>query len=129
MLKEFNTIIKLLKNSEELNKIIYNYLFKIGYNSAHLGTKYLANSIIEIFARKFDSKFKLEKEIYPIVAKKFNTSVHNIKCDITLATKYMNNHCKVKNKQEFFNIFIDEYINTKDIIKCLIFKIRNEYIL
>ena len=87
-----DTVIEIIKFSKSNIKVlyrIYKYLLKFGYCFSHLGTKYLAHTIYLIFYQNHNI-FKLEREIYPIIAKKYNTSIHNIKCDITLATRYMN---------------------------------------
>lgn len=123
---KFQYILKSLRHIENNNKIndiknkVYSYLLEFGYSFSHLGTKYLANSIVTIFIQNNDKNFKLEREIYPIIAKKYNVTINNIKSDITLATKYMNEHIKISKNKIFSRYFLDDYINTKSVINCIL---------
>lgn len=67
------------------NKII-NELQTIGYNLAHKGTHYLAESVV-LLATTEKNNENLSKHIYPIVSKIFNKDLNNIKCNITSATE------------------------------------------
>lgn len=67
------------------NKII-NELQTIGFNLAHKGTHYLAESVV-LLATTEKNNENLSKHIYPIVSKIFNKDLNNIKCNITSATE------------------------------------------
>lgn len=60
--------------------------------------------------------------IYPIIAERHNTTVHNVKCTITLATKYMNSKNTLSKKEKFGIFKVDNYINTKSVINYIIKK-------
>lgn len=101
---------------------IYKYLFQLGYKISHFGTKYLVSSILLIYKNNKQRKINLEKDIYPIIAQKYNTTTHNVKCCITKATKYMNKHLKLSNKQKYSIFFVDDYINTMSVINNVLSK-------
>lgn len=75
---------------QELNKIAYNFSYK--------GTSYLVETIYVLYqlfkSRAYDCNF--EDEIYPLVAKKYNTSTNNVKCNIRNATDKMYYDCDEK---------------------------------
>lgn len=106
--------------SIKTKKIIDNYLTQLGYNPCHFGTIYLNEIISFLIINHYGKCPNLSKIVYPHIAKKFFTYVHNVKCDITLATKYMN----LKNtlsKKEKFNMFkVDDYINSKSVINYIL---------
>lgn len=105
----------------QTQNIAINYLTHLGYNFSHLGTKYLAEILATLLEENITKSPKLET-IYSIIAKKYNTSSHNVKCVITLATKYMNNNCKTENKKPFLPYLDNNYIYTKIVIKFFLLK-------
>ncbi len=103
-------------------KIISNYLKQLGYNSSHFGTTYLNETIIFLIINNYKKCPNLSKNVYPNIAEKFFTHSHNIKCDITLATKYMNSKNTLSEKEKF-NIFkVDGYIYSKSVINYILKK-------
>lgn len=89
-------MINIVKNKieKELKKLNYNFSYK--------GTEYLVYSIIVAYNLNEDS-YDLEHEIYPIVAKEYNESINNIKCNITNATDKMYYDCEEKTLFEYIN--------------------------
>lgn len=77
--------IKELKIKEK----IYKELKCLGYNLQHFGSKYLCETIYILYVAKDYYDNNLERDIYPIIAKKFGKSVNNIKCNIKNATEIM----------------------------------------
>jgi len=67
------------------NKII-NELQTIGFNIAHKGTHYLAESVV-LMATTEKNNENLSKYIYPKVSEIFKKDLNNIKCNITSATE------------------------------------------
>ena len=101
---------------------IFQYLCKNGYNPSHLGTLYLLDVIYFLLLNNYKVCPNLSKDIYPIIATKYSTTSHNIKCSITSATKYMNNNISsIKNIKKVLNV--DNYINTKAMINYILIKI------
>lgn len=90
----------------ELRKNIMKELQKLHYNSKFLGTKYLCESILKVSEMPYWDTFNLEKQIYPLVAKKYNKNVQNIKCNINNATAIMNCECPKSIIMKYFN-FLD----------------------
>lgn len=90
----------------ELRKNIMKELQKLHYNSKFLGTKYLCESILKVSEMPYWDTFNLEKKIYPLVAKKYNKNVQNIKCNINNATAIMNCECPKSIIMKYFN-FLD----------------------
>lgn len=76
----------------------------IGYNLSYVGTKYLAECIALIY-NNYDSSENLNKNIYPIIAKKYHKSVNNIKCNITSATNSMFYECDEDRLKKYFNFY------------------------
>lgn len=92
-----------LNNSILLSKI-NRELEYIGYNLSYVGTKYLAECIALIY-NNYDSSENLNKNIYPIIAKKYHKTVNNIKCNITSATNAMFYECDENRFKEYFNFY------------------------
>lgn len=110
------------KLDKKSGKIISNYLKQLGYNSSHFGTTYLNETIIFLIINNYKKCPNLSKNVYPNIAEKFFTHSHNIKCDITLATKYMNSKNTLSEKEKF-NIFkVDGYIYSKSVINYILKK-------
>lgn len=82
------------------NKII-NELQMIGFNLAHKGTHYLAESVV-LMATTERNNENLSKNIYPKVSKIFKKDLNNIKCNITSATEAA---CKNITDEILYNYF------------------------
>ena len=67
-------------------------------------------------------KLKINKELeylcfnYPVVAKKFSTTVNNVKCDIFQATNISYYECEEYKMKEYFCSFSSSKPKTKDVI-------------
>ncbi len=96
-----------LKDKDNKLKDILKELKYIGYNIEYVGTKYLAESILEIYFNKEKMLDNLQKEIYPIVAMKYNKSVHNVKCNINRATECMYYDCDSERLKKYFGFYDD----------------------
>lgn len=75
----------------------------MNYNFSHVGTKYLEETIIEVYNVKdiFDGNF--EGNIYPIIAKRYNKRANTIYCNIKQATNAMIVNCDEKILIKYFN--------------------------
>lgn len=121
-------LVKIKKKEHSISKnklIIITYLEKLGYNFTHIGTQYLLDILMFLLTNNIYKCPNLNNTIYPIIAKKYKTNVNNVKCVITKATKYMNEHLKVNKEEQYLSDFIDNYFNTKAVINLLLIKMNN----
>lgn len=119
-----NKLVKIKVNKSKevvFKKVVINYLTQLGYNFSHLGTKYLAEILFMLVEENITKCPTLEK-LYSIIAKQYNTTPHNVKCVITLATKNMNKNCQIQNKKPFLPYLDNNYIYTKIVIKFFLLK-------
>ncbi len=108
---------KLIKNK------IFKELEKLQYNFSYVGTQYMAEAIYEIYSKKYIySGGNLNKNVYPIIAQKHNTTVNNVKCNITSATKIMSEKCS---KDIMENYLFCENSN-KPKVKEIMYKVINK---
>ena len=103
-----------LTSSIESTKIeIINQLLKIGFNIKHNGTKYITDSII---IYKFFFKTDKIKDIYSIVAQKYNTTSNNVKSNILKSINYMYCETKFEKLKTYFSLEEDIKPTPKQII-------------
>ena len=114
---------ELRKNKNFYEKIITDELLYLGYDISLSGTQYLIETIKYIALSKKTKVNKLEKDIYPIISKVYNTSVHNIKCRINSATILMYYNCEEEKLKAYFNFNIDEKPKVKTVINTILNKI------
>lgn len=105
-----------LKIKKEMNYLCFSL--------SHKGSVFLLESIYEIYKNKDSCNSNLNKDIYPVVAKKFKTNSHNVKCNIANAKNFMYYECKEE-------ILLD-YLGYSEIFKPktkeLIFEILNKIV-
>ncbi len=114
-----NKIAKL--NDSILLGKIYEELKYIGYNLSYYGSRYLAESIALIY-NNYDSSENLNKNIYPVIAKKYNKTVNTIKGNIRAATNSMFYECDETRLKNYFNF----YTVSKPKPKLVIYTILNK---
>lgn len=123
VLKQVNKLIENKDISLQRAKIA-NELKKIGYDINYKGTIYLIDAIFQMYLYKENFIDNLQKDIYPIISKMYNKSVHNIKCNITNATELMYYKCDINTLKEYFNFYDD----TKPTVKTVIYTVLNKII-
>lgn len=96
--KELSTTSAILENK------IKKELYKIKYNPNHIGFKYLLEAITLCYQNNNIYNINLNKNIYPLIAQKYNKSINNIKCNISQATSSMYNSLSVQEKHKYLNI-------------------------
>lgn len=119
MIEDKEVLIKDKKTKQHIN----SELKKLNFDYALLGTKYLEDCIFEAYNKNIENSYNLKKDLYPIIAKKYNTSVHNIKCRINRATENMYYQCPIKVLQNYLEFNIDEKPKTKLIIYSVLDKL------
>ena len=112
------------KNVEILIKNRINVeLKKLNYNFNYNGTVYLSEVIYEIYKIRYQFDGSLEKNIYPIIARKYNKKVNAIYCNIKQATKIMLLDCPETIIVSYFNYSFFSKPKVKDIIFTILNKI------
>lgn len=111
-----------LDNNYVIKERIQNELKKLNYNYSYNGTKYLEESILEIYKANLNFDGNLKKEIYPIIAKKYKKNIDTIYCNIKFATNCMLVECKEDTIIQYFGyVFF-----TKPKIKEIIYRVLNK---
>lgn len=111
-----------MKENIELKKSIIFQLKTIKYNFSYIGTEYLVDVIYNIYITQKVSGYNLEKDVYPLISKKYNTTVKNIKNNILNATDKMYYDCEEKILEEY--VGYTSKPTPKKIIKCILQKIE-----
>ncbi len=83
-------------DSNIIKENINKYLHYLNFNFSHVGTKYLLDCIYETYYLYKHHTINLQKDIYPIVAKKYNKSISNIKSCIFKSLNLMYYDCDEK---------------------------------
>ena len=117
--KKILDAVKSLKYEEykkEIKEKIYKEMTSIGYNFKYKGSMYLVEAITYIYeSNNLELLDNLEKNVYNVIAFKYNKSINNIKTNIIKATNSINN------KQDSM------YITPKVVISNIIISIINEF--
>ena len=98
-----NRIIEEKKIENCIRYKIKDELSKLYYNTSYNGTKYIYETIYQLYLRKNLDCYNLNKSIYPILADKYNTNVNNIHTNIKQATKSMYYDCPEDILKKYFN--------------------------
>lgn len=127
IVKNINELIIYKEQANYENKVNYKIrkeLIILGYDFSYKGTIYLFEAIKYVMFNPDKELENLEWAIYPIISKKYTTSVHNIKCSINRATTQMYCQCEVDRLKKYFHFYIDKKPNIKTIINTIINKIE-----
>lgn len=111
------------KREEKIKNKIFNEISYLGFDIMHKGTKYLLESIEYIILNPEKEVSKLERDIYPVLSKKYGESIHNIKCSINRATTSMYYECDVNKLKKYFYFRDDIKPSVKTIIDTIVNKI------
>ena len=93
--------------NEELKYLCYNF--------SHIGTEYIRECIFLLYINNINT-LNLSKRIYPIIAKKFHTTVNNVKCNIFQASNISYYECEETKLKKYFQNCLDSKPKPKDII-------------
>lgn len=126
MIDKLNEVLKqkeeIKKSKEYRNKIIRELNF-LGYDMSYKGTKYLIDTIEYIVLNNNKEVCNLEKNVYSIISKKYNDSIHNVKCNISRANNNMYYGCEIEKLKKYFYLEKDLKPKTKMIINIITNKI------
>lgn len=116
--------IKETKRAEKkLKNDIINELLYLGYDISHKGTTYLISSIEYAIRSKEKEVHNLRKDIYPVIAREYQESMHNIKCRIDKETREMYASCDIERLKGYFKYEDDYKPNVKEVINMVINKV------
>ncbi len=94
----------------------------IGYRFKYKGSHYLLDTILQLYSKQNSMVDDLQSVIYPIIAKKYDKSVYNVKSSINKATEHMYYESDSTRLQEYFN-FPDDIRPT---VKQVVFTVINK---
>ncbi len=103
------------------NKIVRELEF-LNYNFSYHGSKYLIDALYVLYVNKDKFYDNLSRDVYPIVAEKYNKSANTVKCDISQATKMMICDCDEDIITSYFNL--SNFV--KPTVKQVIFTVLNK---
>ena len=106
-----------------IEKRILNELLYLGYDISLIGTTYLIESIYIVLKNNSIDDINLKEKIYPIIAKKHNKKINNIKCSINYATTRMYDRSEIEKNKRYLHIFNNEKPSSKMIIYSVLNKI------
>lgn len=130
IISEINELVLLKQNNLEMREIksfIIDELLYLNYDISHKGTKYLIDVIDIIFIRGDSLMENLNKYVYPIIAKRYNQSINNIKCNIIRATEIMYYNCSEEKFSNYFLVSALHKPNIKTVINIILLKIHEKY--
>ena len=93
---------------------------KLEFELANVGVQYIIETILLI--KSNDTLYNLEKDIYPLVAKKYNVSTNRVKWNICSCVNSMYKNNNMSNINEYFGY----EFNRRTTPKTLIFTILNK---
>lgn len=110
-------------NIANIKKKIKNEMNYLNYNPIYVGTNYIIESILLIAQSEEDLISNLEKDVYPIIAEKYNKTISNIKCNIHQSTTNMYYECDSNKLQCYFNLESDVKPKPKLVMTTILNKI------
>lgn len=108
---------------------IKNELKYLGYKTSYLGTKYLIEVIYILYNSDNYYNNNLEKDIYPILARKYNKTINNIKCNIINATNLMYFDSEEEKLMEYLKEYSLSKPGSKKIILSILEHIKRDDII
>lgn len=110
-----------IKYDKYISKTIYEELCLLNFNFSHIGTKYLADTIYILVKSNVEN---LSKEVYPILSKRYNKSILNIKCNLYSAVNSMYYDCESSILKNYFKFSEDMKPTTKLVANTISNKIK-----
>lgn len=96
----------------------------IGYKFKYKGTHYLRDTIMQLYNDDNTMVDNLQTVIYPIVGKKYDKTVYNVKSSISKATDHMYCECDSTRLKDYFRLTNDVKPTVKQVIFTIISKLR-----
>ena len=114
---------QLYKNVDTLKNDISNELLYLGYDFSHKGTQYLVDIIDMAYLCGESLLENLNRLVYPVIAKKYNQSSNNIKCNVIRSTECMYYNCDEKKLLSYFSFCEPTKPNMKTVINAVVSRI------
>ncbi|MCI8291385.1 MAG: hypothetical protein HFJ25_03940 [Clostridia bacterium] len=117
---------KTLKEYKIMKGKIDCELYKINFNFKYIGTIYLSECIY-IYSTLLNNNneinsINLKSEVFPIIAKKYNTTINSVKTNINRSATNMYYDCNEHYLNEYFN----RHLDSKPTLKMLIYTILDK---
>lgn len=111
---------------EEVEKCIKSELCYLGYKPNCYGTQYLMEAIYILYININNPNYdcNLKRNVYPIIAKRHNKNVLNIKCNIVNATDDMVCGCKEEKLIDYFGYYCFAKPGPKRIMETVLNKVQ-----
>lgn len=123
IIKSINSIVS-NKNDFNIKKQITEELLYLNYDIANKGTIYLVDTIKYIILNMPNKEFNnLRSEVYPIIAKQNNDSIHNVRSNIARANDKMYKQCEITKLLDYFNFYEDKKPDIRTVVRTIINKI------
>lgn len=111
-----------MREKDILKRITKEVQF-LGYNLSYKGTTYLIEAIYYMITNPNKNYDNLSKSVYPILSKKHDKSIENIKVNISKATDIMYYECERNRLNEYFNFYLDYKPKPKTIMSTIVNKV------
>jgi CheY-like chemotaxis protein len=111
------------KSTDVIKNLITKELTTLHYNFSYVGTKYLSECIYHSYYKTDRFDINLNKEIYPILSKKYHKTINSIKCNIYQATNAMYYDIEEETLCHYLGYQVNHKPKAKDIIKEVLAKI------
>ena len=115
-------------NKTKIKKIIASELNYLGYNPNYIGTEYLIEAIFILYIKGAYSTDNLEKNVYALIAKKYNKTISSVKFDITYATDIMFYDCEENKLLDYLKLGYLYKPGPKKVICAVLYRIHNQRI-
>lgn len=125
-LNKIYNLIEIKKSFEiSIESQIIRELKKVNYNFSYIGTKYIYESILILCTNFEHEKIKLEKQVYPLIANKYHTTINTVKTNIVNSTNEMYYDCKKEILNKYFGLCDDEKPTPKEVIFIIVSNIKH----
>ena len=115
---------KLKHQDSTVMEQIKSELELLNFNFSYNGTKYLYECIYECYCKDVQYDINLNREIYPVISKKYRKSIDSIKANIFKSTSIMYNEIKEHVLYEYFGYKFINKPKTKEIIMTILKKLQ-----
>ena len=124
---EYANVIKSIEKIASQKEKVMKELGNLQYSSKLKGTQYLCDSIVLLLENEELYMKNLKNYVYPSIAQKYNTSIHNVKCNVNNATIDMNCYCPKKIIAKYFYVYDEKIkITPKQVVEEVFKKIKFE---